>query len=282
MALAKRIIASSITVLVFVAAFAFALCACPLGAYADEDKAATSADAGSVGSGLQGSWADWRPNPGDTIDVSKAYWNTTIHIEKAGVYRLVGQSENVRVLISAPQGQTITVKLADGLNIDPSITSNIGVRTAAIEIAENKGSTVKLVSEAGSSSYFGSYLLCPAIRKDGTQTKLVFETEDPANPGSIAANASYSSGSAGIGSVFVLSYIATGTTGNIEINSGRVVAKGGNGGAGIGGGCRGNAQNITINGGIVEAEGVDGGAGIGGGYGRNARTSPSTEATSSL
>lgn len=66
MALAKRIIASSITVLVFVAAFAFALCACPLGAYADEDKAATSADAGSVGSGLQGSWADWRPNPGDT------------------------------------------------------------------------------------------------------------------------------------------------------------------------------------------------------------------------
>ena len=124
MALAKRIIASSITVLVFVAAFAFALCACPLGAYADEDKAATSADAGSVGSGLQGSWADWRPNPGDTIDVSKAYWNTTIHIEKAGVYRLVGQSENVRVLISAPQGQTITVKLADGLNIDPSITSN--------------------------------------------------------------------------------------------------------------------------------------------------------------
>lgn len=202
MALAKRIIASSITVLVFVAAFAFALCACPLGAYADEDKAATSADAGSVGSGLQGSWADWRPNPGDTIDVSKAYWNTTIHIEKAGVYRLVGQSENVRVLISAPQGQTITVKLADGLNIDPSITSNIGVRTAAIEIAENKGSTVKLVSEAGSSSYFGSYLLCPAIRKDGTQTKLVFETEDPANPGSIAANASYSSGSAGIGSVF--------------------------------------------------------------------------------
>lgn len=271
MALAKRIIASSITVLAFVAAFAFALCACPLGAYADEDKAATSADAGSVGSGLQGSWADWRPNPGDTIDVSKAYWNTTIHIEKAGVYRLVGQSENVRVLISAPQGQTITVKLADGLNIDPSITSNIGVRTAAIEIAENKGSTVKLVSEAGSSSYFGSYLLCPAIRKDGTQTKLVFETEDPANPGSIAANASYSSGSAGIGSVFVLSYIATGTTGNIEINSGRVVAKGGNGGAGIGGGCRGNAQNITINGGIVEAEGVDGGAGIGGGYGRNGK-----------
>lgn len=53
MALAKRIIASSITVLVFVAAFAFALCACPLGAYADEDKAATSADAGSVGQGCR-------------------------------------------------------------------------------------------------------------------------------------------------------------------------------------------------------------------------------------
>lgn len=272
MALAKRIIAAPFIALALIATLALALCAYPPSAHADEGgEAAASADAGSVGEGLQGAWHTWHPNPGDTVDVSNASWNTTVQINKAGEYRLTGKSTNVRVVIKPSEGQAITVKLADGLNIDPSITSNIGVRTSAIEIGESKDATVKLVSEAGAQTYFGSYLLCPAIRKDGTSTKLVFETEDPGNPGTIAANASYSSCSAGIGSVYVLSYGSSGTTGNIEINSGRVVAKGGNGGAGIGGGCRGSAQNITINGGTVEAEGFNGGAGIGGGYGRNGK-----------
>lgn len=266
-----RIVAS--LAMAFLAALVVALCLAAPMSFADEGGG-TAADAleGDLdGSGLEGAWHNWRPNPGDTVDVSKAGWNTTVHIDKAGEYRLVGQSTNVRVVISAPEGQTVTVKLADGLRIDPSIKSNIGVRTAAIEIAENKNSTVKLVSESGSSSYFGSYLLCPAIRKDGTQTKLVFETEDPDNPGTITAHASHSSGSAGIGSVYVLMFTFSGTTGNIEFNSGKVVAQGGNGAAGIGGGCRGHAQNITINGGIVEAKGDGGGAGIGGGWGCNGK-----------
>lgn len=272
MALTKRIIAAPFIALALMATLALALCAYPPSAHAYENgEAAASAEAGSVGEGLQGAWHTWHPSPGDTIDVSNASWNTTVQIDKAGEYRLTGKSTNVRVVIKPSKGQTITVKLADGLNIDPSITSNIGVRTSAIEIGESKDATVKLVSEAGAQTYFGSYLLCPAIRKDGTSTKLVFETEDPGNPGNIAAYASYSSCSAGIGSVYVLAYGFSGTTGNIEINSGRVVAQGGNGGAGIGGGCRGSAQNITINGGIVEARGNNGGAAIGGGYGRNGK-----------
>lgn len=44
-----------------------------------------------------------------------------MHITKAGEYRLTGSSTQVRVEISAPEGQTITVKLADRLNIDPGI-----------------------------------------------------------------------------------------------------------------------------------------------------------------
>ena len=255
------------------AALVVALCLAAPMSFADEGGG-TAADAleGDLdGSGLEGAWHNWRPNPGDTIDVSKAGWNTTVHIEKAGEYRLVGKSDKVRVVISAPEGQTIAVKLADGLSIDPSIKANVGVRTAAIEIAENKDSTVKLVSEPGSSSYFGSYLLCPAIRKNGTQTKLVFETENPDNPGTITAHASHSSGSAGIGSVYVLMFDFSGTTGNIEVNSGKVVAQGDNGAAGIGGGCRGHAQNITINGGTVEAAGDGGAAGIGGGWGCNGK-----------
>ena len=266
-----RIVAS--LAMAFLAALVVALClAAPMSfAVEDTETAVDASETDLDGSGVGGAWHNWRPNPGDTVDVSKAGWNTTVHIDKAGEYRLVGQSTNVRVVISAPEGQTVTVKLADGLRIDPSIKSNIGVRTAAIEIAENKNSTVKLVSESGSSSYFGSYLLCPAIRKDGTQTKLVFETEDPDNPGTITAHASHSSGSAGIGSVYVLMFTFSGTTGNIEFNSGKVVAQGGNGAAGIGGGCRGHAQNITINGGTVEAAGDGGAAGIGGGWGCNGK-----------
>lgn len=40
---------------------------------------------------------------------------------------------------------------------------------------------------------------------------------------------------------------------NITINSGTVIAKGGNGGAGIGGGYNGTASNITVSGGKVKA-----------------------------
>ena len=66
----------------------------------------------------------------------------------------------------------------------------------------------------------------------------------------------------------------------ITIESGTVIAKSNNGGAGIGGGIGGDAENITINGGNVTATASNnesysrGGAGIGGGsssYGGNAK-----------
>ena len=52
---------------------------------------------------------------------------------------------------------------------------------------------------------------------------------------------------------------------NITITSGTVTVTGGFNGAGIGGGEGGSGQNITITGGTVNATGKDGGAGIGGG-----------------
>ena len=52
---------------------------------------------------------------------------------------------------------------------------------------------------------------------------------------------------------------------NITINGGTVTATGGDKGAGIGGGCWQNGSNITINGGKVTATGGGNGAGIGGG-----------------
>ncbi len=55
------------------------------------------------------------------------------------------------------------------------------------------------------------------------------------------------------------------TVGNIEIQSGTVIARGGEKGAGIGGGEKGICGNITISGGNVTAIGGECGAGIGGG-----------------
>lgn len=219
---------------------------------------------------LGASWHDWNPNPGDTVDVSKASANTTVHITKAGTYRLVGKSTHVRVEVSAPEGQTITLKLADGLNIDPGILANIGARSAAIDIVEHENSTVELVSEAGAHIYFGSYLSAPPIRKPDTQTKLVLKTEDPDHPGTITAHANDFSFSAGIGSVpYVIGEL--GKTGNIVIDSGTVKAQGGSYAAGIGGGWAATSKGITINGGTIEATGGGCGAGIGGGYGSNVR-----------
>jgi len=83
-------------------------------------------------------------------------------------------------------------------------------------------------------------------------------------------NATGCIGSAGIGGALGIydgDIIGTVSSGVITINGGRITARGGCGGAGIGGGHDGNGGNITINDGIVTATGGSYGAGIGGGEG---------------
>ena len=75
--------------------------------------------------------------------------------------------------------------------------------------------------------------------------------------GSLTATGGYAN--AGIG--------ARGTTGNIIINSGIVMAIGGSSSAGIGGSWNGTGGNVVINGGIVTAIGGNGAQGIGRGGG---------------
>lgn len=249
-------------------AFAFAA-----RAWATEDgqAAAQAEGAGSEDAetgGVGGSWHDWNPDPGDTVNISDANWNTTITFSKPGTYRLTGSSTNVCVVVDPGQGEEITLMLADGLRIDPGISANVGVRASAIEIVERDEATVRLVSEAGASSYFGSYLLAPAIRKSGTQTQLVFETANSSNPGTITARSSNTSLSAGIGTVPYAALSNPAPAGNMVFSSGKVVAEGGLGGAGIGGGNNCGAKLISITGGEVIATG--GGAGIGGGAGGGA------------
>lgn len=262
------------TIVIVLASLAIALCAVCPGFASEEtqtaaDQTEVAENAGSeTDGGVGGSWHDWHPNPGDTVDVSNASANTTITIDQSGEYRLTGSSTHVRIVVNPSRNGTITLKLADGLRIDPGITANIGVRSSAVEVGETDGATVKLVSEPGANVYFGSYLLAPAVRKSGTQTTLVFETEDPSNPGTITAHSSDSSLSAGIGSVPYAVLSTPDPAGRITINSGKVVAHGGIYGAGIGGGNNCGAEMININGGEVVATG--GGAGIDGGAGGGA------------
>ena len=222
-------------VLALFAATVMVLYALPSQAFAESQHEPTAhAESANVDAGLQGSWWEMHPEPGAVVDISDAKWNTTVRIDKAGRYALKGKSSNVKVIIAPPENESIRVDL-NGVEITPSITSNVGVRASAIEIIESENSTVTLSSLPTTTSTLGSYLLAPAIRKSGTQTKLVLQTNDLKNPGTIVARANSSSGSAGIGSVYYLMAIDSSPIGNIEINSGNVIAEGDDGAAGIGG-----------------------------------------------
>ena len=78
--------------------------------------------------------------------------------------------------------------------------------------------------------------------------------------GSLTINNVTTNNAAGIGGT-------GGTGGTINISGGKISAKGGSSGAGIGGGGSGGGGIITISGGIVTATGGSGSAGIGGGGG---------------
>lgn len=237
------------------AALVLVLFALPAPAVADED------------SSINASWHDVYLTDGQTYDIATASANTTVHINTAGRFTLKGSSSKVRVVVSSGDAQ---VYLADGLNINTGALSNVGQRTAAITI-ENMGGTVALISKAGATAKMSGYFRDPAIEKNGTNTKLVFETETPSNPGTIEATASLLGGAA-IGTKSIMAF-KNNTTGNIEINSGKIIAKGGQNSAGIGGGDHGVLDGLVIHGGYVEATGGAGkaftghsaGAGIGGG-----------------
>ena len=98
------------------------------------------------------------------------------------------------------------------------------------------------------------------IRVDNGNSLTIWSQEE--GTGKLIATNEYSH--AAIGSV------ANIACGSITINGGVIQAHGGNNGAGIGGGQRGNGGTITINGGTVHAIAGDEAAAIGGGYGANA------------
>ena len=264
----------TLRILAFVFAFVLAIAAaCTAGdsqAYADESAA--SAEEGATNGHSK------TLTPGEVYDVSTALANTTVYIKQGGTYTLKGKSSKMHVEIKN-EGADVTLILADGLNIDTESTSASGASTPAIDVG-NAGGTVTILTTPGGTAKLSGYIGSPAIQKDGTKTKLVFDTQDHSKWGTLHATGSLSvlEGGAGIGSSSYLSF-GESITGNIVIESGKIYAQGGSNCAGIGGGDNGTLDGLTINGGYVDARGggtqafrsIGGGAGIGAGAAGRAR-----------
>ena len=159
---------------------------------------------------------------------------------------------------SAETSNTITI------NASENATANVTISNVNINASNNAGSESKAAVSTGGKGNVN-------IELDGTNTlksgrehaglekskdgKLTI-TDENGNGKPIATGGEYGAGIGG-GS--------KGNGSNITITGGEVTATGGTNGAGIGGGNKDNGSNITITGGKVTATGGIGASGIGGG-----------------
>ena len=240
-------------------------------------------------------------NNGDTIDISSAGKNTIFYIDDdtandngTGTVYLKGSSTYVWVHIEVSSGKTVTVNLLDGLNINPGYNSSYGTGKAfdtlgysrsAIYIDETSksGGTVILKSAKNARINLSSYredfyYPVPAIMKNDSKTKLVFETEDVNNPGTIICKPKAN----GDGAVAIGAFghgvlgIATSSykVGNIDFHSGNIEAYGLYDGAGIGAYHYSHVGSLSFSGAHVVAKSgngltnfiLNGGPGIGTSY----------------
>lgn len=225
-------------------------------------------------------------------DVSTAKRGADYRITASGDYYLSGSTNRVSIVVQPPENGTVNIYLKDGLRIDADFIGRGSLSSApAISIGEATGATVNIITLESAQVYLGGYRGAPAIRKNGTATKLIFSTRTAGQPGTLTAVASSEGSTPAIGSNGGSGTVA----GNIHFESGKVEARGhdapaigckdgnltlknltisggeviatgsGANSAGIGGGKGGHAENITISGGTVRATGSGGGAGIGSG-----------------
>ncbi len=157
--------------------------------------------------------------------------------------------------------------ILDNVYID---VSNVTDANSACAFEILPGATVDLIYKGTNSLKSGTTRAgISVVSRDNQKATLTIE-EDKSNPPSASLTAESKVGGAGIGGDGV-----TGSAGVITIKSGKIIAKGGEPCAGIGGGYRGSAGTIQILGGDVTAKGgsgnqegsIKGGAGIGCGSG---------------
>ena len=156
---------------------------------------------------------------------------------------------------SAETSNTITVNAAENATANVTI-SDVNIKTRNAAVSTNGKGNVNI--ELDGTNTLKSRVDHAALEKnsDGNQGKLTI-TDENENGKLIATGGD---GAAGIGG----GLYAGGN--DITITGGEITATGGDSGAGIGGGASAGGKNITIAGGKVTATGGKGAAGIGGGF----------------
>lgn len=215
--------------------------------------------------------------PGQTFDFSTLTSGAHyVKITSEGEYTLKGTASNAMVIIDVPEGQTAKVYL-DGVKLAPdSSAPGTENNRAAIQIMDS-GGNVELISTKLTTSEFHGQGHMPAIRKDGKETKLTFDTVDHEHRGTIKAYADkdgYRTCAIGCYSpnVYGLSEAWANTCGNLFFEEGIIEAWGSQhtsspyatvlgrrwqGGAAIGSNGYGSVHGITINGGYIYAHAGD-------------------------
>ncbi len=176
-------------------------------------------------------------------------------------------------VITVLGSKTITVSgttTTDRIYVENGVSADVVLSGASIKLAA--GSAFKIADDSNGNvkvTLVGTNVLASGnngagLEKNGEVGTLLIKGNGSLEAtGGIYASG-IGSGNRGSGN----GYVASGIT----IESGTIAAKtsGVGRGAGIGGGCYGNAYNITIKGGSITATGSGGGAGIGGGFGATA------------
>ena len=162
-----------------------------------------------------------------------------------------------------PSTNTVTLNAGAGATVEVTIQDlhidNSGDPDYEYDGGASFTTTGDVVIELDGDNTLTAGLHHAGLQKENGGTLTIQDENETA--GSLTANGGEEG--AGIGG----GYKGDGT--NITVSSGTVTAQGGNYGAGIGGGGFGNGTDITIEDGTVTATGGVGGAGIGGGDGRD-------------
>ena len=155
---------------------------------------------------------------------------------------------------SAETSNTITINASENATANVTI-SNVNIDTSSAAIATSGKGNVNIELDGTNTLKSGVDHAGLEKNSDGNQGKLTI-TDENENGKLIATGGD---GAAGIGGGLY------GDGNDITITGGEITATGGDCGAGIGGGTSAGGKNITIAGGKVTATGGKGAAGIGGG-----------------
>ena len=150
------------------------------------------------------------------------------------------------------------------ITVPAGITANMTLNDAAIDASSETNACAFAVKAGGTANITlsSANTLTSGHSRAGLE---VPENAEVTIGGSGSLKATGGDSSAGIGGSNGLANKYEPDAGSITIRGGTVVATSKSGGAGIGGGNRGNGGTITISGGNVTANGGENGAGIGGG-----------------